>query len=213
LRGGLRAVGLGALALCLGPFVLGRRVLARIGSRLCTICPDCPGADACRYLPPHLPQTAEVTTTVWQLDPAKCIQCGRCATNCVLNPSAVKCVHGHALCGYCRLCFGYFQPGSSDLTANAENELCPAGAIKRTFVEPPYYEYTIDESLCFACGKCVKGCNAFGNGSLFLQVRHDICVNCNECSIARACPSDAFRRVPVGSPYILKGAVGVPGEA
>ncbi|MCK5703721.1 MAG: hypothetical protein KAI29_21335, partial [Cyclobacteriaceae bacterium] len=28
---------------------------------------------------------------VWQLDPAKCVQCGRCATNCVLTPSAVKC--------------------------------------------------------------------------------------------------------------------------
>ncbi|MEN8121761.1 MAG: ferredoxin, partial [Bacteroidota bacterium] len=28
------------------------------------------------------------TTTddmVWQLDPAKCVQCGRCATNCVLT--------------------------------------------------------------------------------------------------------------------------------
>jgi Na+-translocating ferredoxin:NAD+ oxidoreductase subunit B len=27
--------------------------------------------------------------TVWQLDPAKCTQCGRCATHCVLAPSAV----------------------------------------------------------------------------------------------------------------------------
>ena len=33
---------------------------------------------------------------VWQLDPAKCVQCGRCATNCVLTPSAVKCIHGEA---------------------------------------------------------------------------------------------------------------------
>ena len=28
----------------------------------------------------------ELTGTVWQLDPEKCIQCGRCATACVLTP-------------------------------------------------------------------------------------------------------------------------------
>jgi electron transport complex protein RnfB len=80
----------------------------------------------------------------------------------------------------------------------------PTGAIKRTFVEDPYYEYTIDKTLCIGCGKCVKGCNAFGNGSLFLQVQHDRCLNCNECSIAAACPSQAYSRVPVDKPYILK---------
>jgi len=142
---------------------------------------------------------------VWQLDPGKCVQCGRCATHCVLDPSAVKCVHGFAMCGFCKLCFGYFQPGAKTLTAAAENQLCPTGAIKRTFVEDPYYEYTIDETLCIGCGKCVKGCNTFGNGSLFLQVRHDRCLNCNECAIARACPADAFRRVPAAQPYLLKG--------
>jgi len=41
---------------------------------------------------------------VWQLDPAKCIQCGRCADECVLTPSAVKCVHVYDMCGYCDLC-------------------------------------------------------------------------------------------------------------
>ena len=30
---------------------------------------------------------------VWQIDPNKCVQCGRCATTCVLNISAVKCMH------------------------------------------------------------------------------------------------------------------------
>ena len=33
---------------------------------------------------------------------------------------------------------------------------------------------------------------------------HDRCLNCNECSIAVACPSRAFVRVPAGSPYLLK---------
>ena len=143
--------------------------------------------------------------TVWQLDPMKCVQCGNCATECVLSPSAVKCVHGYDICGYCDLCGGYHQPDAKVTDTAAENQLCPVGAIKRTYVEDPYYEYTIDEDLCIGCGKCVKGCGAFGNGSLFLQVRHDRCVNCNECAIARSCPADAFRRVPADRPYLLKG--------
>ena len=143
---------------------------------------------------------------VWQLDPYKCVSCGQCATHCVLEISAVKCVHTFAMCGYCQLCTGYFEPQPNALNTGAENQLCPTGAIKRRFVEDPYYEYTIDETRCVGCGKCVKGCNAFGNGSLFLQVRHDRCLNCNECSIGRACPSGAFRRVPAETPYLLKGA-------
>jgi electron transport complex protein RnfB len=126
-------------------------------------------------------------------------------THCVLNPSAVKCVHAFDMCGYCELCFGFFQPEATALNEGAENQLCPVGAIQRRFVEEPYYEYTIDESLCIACGRCVKGCNTFGNGSLFLQVRHDRCLNCNECSIARVCPADAYRRVPADRPYLFKG--------
>jgi electron transport complex protein RnfB len=142
--------------------------------------------------------------TVWQIDPATCIACGNCATHCVLEESAVKCVHAYAVCGYCDLCTGYLMPEAKELDTGAENELCPTGAIKRTFIEDPYYEYTIDETLCNGCGKCVKGCNAFGNGSLFLQVRHDRCVNCNECSIGVACPSGAYKRVNADEPYLLK---------
>jgi electron transport complex protein RnfB len=142
---------------------------------------------------------------VWQIDPEICVACGNCATYCVLEESAVKCVHAFAMCGYCDLCSGYLPPDPRRMDTGAENELCPTGAIKRTFVEDPYYEYIIDESLCIGCGKCVKGCNAFGNGSLFLQVRHDRCLNCNECSIAAACPSGAYKRVPADHPYIIKG--------
>ena len=43
---------------------------------------------------------------VWQIDPFTCTQCGRCATECVKTPSAVKCVHAYDLCGYCDLCGG-----------------------------------------------------------------------------------------------------------
>ncbi len=141
---------------------------------------------------------------VWQIDPFKCRQCGRCATECVLAESAVKCVHAYNLCGYCDLCGGYFKPGAK-LQTGAENQLCPTAAIQRKFIEEPYFEYIIDEKLCIGCAKCVKGCSAFGNGSLHLQIRHDRCKNCNQCAIARSCPSKAISRVPARKPYMIKG--------
>ncbi len=141
---------------------------------------------------------------VWQIDPEVCVACGNCATYCVLAESAVKCVHSYPICGYCKICFGYFGPEPADINEGAENQLCPTGAIDRKLIEEPYYEYHIDETLCNGCGKCVEGCLAFGNGSLHLQVRHDRCLNCNECSIAAACPSQAFKRVPADKPYMLK---------
>lgn len=142
---------------------------------------------------------------VWQLDPYKCTKCGKCATECVLEESAVKCIQNYEMCGYCKLCTGFFDPSPSALDTGAENQLCPTGAIIRTFIEDPYFEYTIDESLCIGCAICVEWCEAFGNASFYLQIRHDRCVNCNECSIGQACPSEAFQRVPLESPYLLKG--------
>jgi Na+-translocating ferredoxin:NAD+ oxidoreductase subunit B len=152
-----------------------------------------------------LPRATLFRNTVWQLDPAKCIHCGRCADTCVMTPSAVKATHVFAMCGYCDLCGGYLKPGTKEISTAAENQLCPTSAIKRKFVEDPFYQYTIEEALCIGCAKCVKGCSAFGNGSLQLQVHHDRCVNCNECAIARNCPSDAFSRVPADKPYLLQG--------
>ena len=140
--------------------------------------------------------------TVWQTDPDKCIACGNCATYCVLKPSAVKCIHAIRICGYCLPCFGYFVKTPGAYTPGAENELCPVDALKRKHIEGQFHEYTVDEEACTACGKCVKGCRISGNGSLYLQVRHDRCVNCSQCSIAEACPSGAFVRLPASDPYI-----------
>jgi H+/Na+-translocating ferredoxin:NAD+ oxidoreductase subunit B len=142
--------------------------------------------------------------TVWQIDPARCLRCDQCAKACVLPQSAVKCVHAYVLCGYCRLCTGYFVPEPNELNTAAENQVCPTAAIQRTFVEDPYYQYVIDEQRCIGCAKCVEGCNRFGNGSLFLQIRHDRCLNCNECAISRVCPGQAFKRVRADQPYLLK---------
>ncbi len=146
---------------------------------------------------------------VWQIDPDKCMACGNCQTHCVLDQSAVKAVNCFALCGYCDVCTGYFPTKDFVLDTGAENQLCPTGAITRKFVEEKsgerFFEYTIDEKLCIACGKCVVGCKLM-NGSLYLQVRHDRCLHCNECSIAIACPTQAFSRLPADSPGLLKKA-------
>ena len=153
---------------------------------------------------------AQARETVWQIDPDRCTTCGRCATECVLDPSAVKCVHAYAMCGYCKLCTGFFDPRTGELNEGAENQLCPTGAIQRSFIEDPYYEYSIDEQRCIGCAKCVAGCTAFGNASLFLQIRHDRCVNCNECRIARMCPAGAIPRVPAEAPYRIKSTEPAP---
>ncbi|MDR2907207.1 MAG: ferredoxin [Bacteroidales bacterium] len=144
------------------------------------------------------------TPFFWQIDPQKCTFCGRCQTDCVLPMSAVKCVHAVKVCGYCDLCGGYYRSNVKELNTAAENLMCPTGAIQRKFVEEPYFEYTVNENLCNACGKCAKGCNSFGNGSLYLQIKQDLCKNCNECLIAKNCPSGAITRVLALKPYSLK---------
>lgn len=163
-------------------------------------------AGALGYLTAH----AAAEPMVWQLDPHKCIQCGQCATHCVLQTSAVKCIHAFELCGYCDYCTGFLEVYAQERNQAAENELCPTNAIIRRFVHEPYYEYTIDEERCVGCGKCVKGCVSFGNGSLYLQVRHDRCLNCNQCRIATHCPAQAYRRVPAGQPNLHKSNLNKP---
>lgn len=144
---------------------------------------------------------------VWQLDPDRCIGCGNCATQCVLQPSAVRAVQFYPLCAMCDICTGYFDVSYRSLDTAAENQLCPTGALVRQFIVEqagvPRFEYHVKRELCIGCGRCVKGC-AMMNGSLYLQVQHNLCVNCNDCSIARACPTRAFRRVPASQPFLLK---------
>ena len=151
---------------------------------------------------------------VWQIDPDICIGCRNCQSYCVLDISAVKAVQCHELCALCDVCTGYFPTQDFVLDTGAENQLCPTGAINRKFIQERagerFFEYTIEESLCIGCGKCVEGC-ALMNGSLYLQVRHDRlrvrrdrCLNCNECAIAVACPVEAFCRVPADRPTLLK---------
>ena len=145
-------------------------------------------------------------TLVWQINPQKCIGCGVCAYRCNKMISAVKCFHNFAMCGYCDLCTGYFDPQPFTRDEGAENHLCPVDAFARREVEPPYFEYVINHDLCIGCGKCVDGCFTLGNGSLFLQISQQECLQCNQCQIALHCPTKAIEQISAEQSYILKEA-------
>jgi electron transport complex protein RnfB len=147
-----------------------------------------------------------VSDTVFQVDPSRCVACDLCRTSCVLHLSAVKAVNDFPKCGYCQLCPAYYDVTSMpDEMGLPTGKVCPQDALKRRIVgeideQDPnnnYYEYTVDESLCNGCGKCVKACQPpAGNGALRLEVRYDRCVECDTCAIQIACPEDAIVRIP-----------------
>ena len=150
----------------------------------------------------------------WVIDPGKCINirlgdngvpaCEMCATTCVLPLSAVRAVNDYATCGRCCICPAFFdvtsEVGPDGLPSK---RLCPYDAIARKpigEVDPSdplnnFYEYVIDETRCNGCGKCVMGCKEpAGLGSIRLEIRYNLCVSCNRCSIAQVCPKDAIAR-------------------
>jgi len=153
----------------------------------------------------------------WFIDPGRCINsqlgatgvdvCEACATSCVLPLSAVRAVNNCAACGRCCICPAYFEVTSPiGPDGLPSQKLCPRDAIGRKAIGEvdPYdplnnfYEYTIDENLCDGCGRCVMACKEpAGLGSIRLEVRHDRCLSCNRCTIAAACPEDAYLRKPV----------------
>ncbi|MCA9263109.1 MAG: 4Fe-4S binding protein [Planctomycetales bacterium] len=167
----------------------------------------------------------------WVISPNQCINirlgvtgaenvCEACATSCVLPLSAVRAVNDHGACGRCCICPAYFDVlspiGPDGLPTK---KLCPRDAIERTAIGQvdPYdplnnfYEYTIDEEKCNGCGRCVMECkDPAGLGSIRLEVRNDLCLRCNRCSIATECPEDAYHRVgPEAAPAVkLEGGHG-----
>jgi len=155
-------------------------------------------------------------TNAWAIDAGRCVNsrlgafgidaCQRCATDCVLSLSAVRAVNEFSRCGRCYVCPAYFKITSAVGPDGLPSErVCPRDAIKREaigWIDPDdpannFYEYSIDESLCNGCGLCVMECKEpAGLGSIRLEVRHDVCLDCNRCSIAAVCPEDAYDRLP-----------------
>jgi len=155
-------------------------------------------------------------TYAWAIDISRCVNsklgavgvkvCEACATDCVLPLSAVRAVNYFAKCGRCYICPAYFKITSAVGPDGLPTEkVCPRDAIKRDpigWVDPDdpannFYEYTIDETLCNGCGRCVMECKEpAGLSSIVLEVRHDVCLDCNRCSIASACPEEAYERSP-----------------
>ena len=155
---------------------------------------------------------------VWQVDAARCINsrlgetgvpaCNLCTTECVVPLSAVRAVNDYSHCGRCNICPAYFNITSPvDEHGYPSRKLCPRDAILRKPIgkmdpEDPannFYEYVIDEEKCDGCGKCVMQCKEpLGLGSITLRVRYDKCVNCNRCSISKACPQKAVIQLPAG---------------
>jgi electron transport complex protein RnfB len=154
---------------------------------------------------------------VWQVDSAKCLNsklgevgvkvCDLCLKECVVSQSAVRAVNEFSKCGRCCICPSYFNVTSAVNKEGLPSEkLCPRDAISRKpigEVDPSdpannFYEYVIDEKKCDGCGKCVMACKEpTGLGSIVLRVRHDLCINCNACSISTACPKDAVVQMSV----------------
>jgi electron transport complex protein RnfB len=153
-------------------------------------------------------------TYAWAIAPDKCVNsklgelgveiCELCATDCVLTLSAVRAVNTFSECGRCYICPAYYKITSAVGPDGLPTEkVCPRDAIKREaigWIDPDdpannFYEYTIDEKLCNGCGRCVMECKEpAGLGSIVLEVRHNVCLDCNRCSIATACPEDAYER-------------------
>lgn len=148
----------------------------------------------------------------WQVDALKCVNsrlgatgvdvCEICSTDCVVTLSAVRAVNEYSKCGRCYICPAYFDVTSAvDEEGLPSQKLCPRDAIERKpigYIDPDdpannFYEYIIDEVKCNGCGRCVMGCKEpAGLGSIRLEVRYDYCLDCNRCSIAQACPDDAY---------------------
>ena len=138
----------------------------------------------------------------WQINPEACTNCGKCETACMRRPSAVKAVNDQKKCSNCVACYGHLcdLKTPSSLIATTDKLVCPYGAVQRSRFFGGLdgaYLYTIDADRCTGCAQCARQCNLHGSRSMFLIIRPDLCFGCNECAIARVCPSKAVERVPL----------------
>ncbi len=182
------------------------RNLGRIGCGLAL------GGVATRVVTAHLnPETAGPKTRfMWQINPDKCTQCGKCEIACVRTPSAVKAVNDQKKCSYCVVCFGHIKNKhiDSDKIMSDGIRVCPKDAIIRKNYSggnTGYFLYDIDHNKCIGCGKCVKECEIHGTKSMFLIIRPDLCMNCNSCNIQAKCEAGAIEKLYYGPEDNFKG--------
>lgn len=138
---------------------------------------------------------------VWQINPEKCRYCGKCGRACVRQAAAVKAVNDQKKCSNCVVCYGHITNREipSQLIEKSGVRVCPRNAVIRKNFSGGIdgcFLYNIDHSRCIGCAKCVKECNELGTRSMFLVIRPDLCLGCNSCACARACPFDAIEQVP-----------------
>ncbi len=129
----------------------------------------------------------------WTINNDACASCGGCATECVRPESAVKAVMTEENCALRVDCPAFFKRGAA-LIEGPENERCPTGAISREQLTDSTYRYLVDEDKCIGCGKCTRVCLKKCDGALKLILNTDECHDCNECDIAKSCPTKAVQR-------------------
>ncbi|WP_430816892.1 4Fe-4S dicluster domain-containing protein [Carboxylicivirga sp. RSCT41] len=147
---------------------------------------------------------------VWAINPDKCTFCGKCETHCNRTPSAVKAVNDQKKCSCCVVCYGHITNKEipSEKIMSDGLRICPHDAVTRVNYsggKDGYFIYDIDDDKCTGCGKCAKGCNDKGTKSMFLIIRPDLCLNCNGCNIASACPDGAIERLYYGPEDNFRG--------
>jgi electron transport complex protein RnfB len=176
-------------SLRLGGNLLGAAALGTAGWRIFT-----PPAEDAEFI-------AQGRRFAWQIDPEKCQYCGLCATACVRRPSAVKALNDQKKCSNCVVCYGHITDThiESKKIDTEGTRVCPHNAVVRENFSggaDGMFLYSQNPAGCVACGACVKRCNEHGTKSMFLAIRPDLCLGCNECAIAVACPHDAIERIP-----------------
>lgn len=138
----------------------------------------------------------------WQINLDKCDFCGKCSVGCVQKPSAIKALNDQKKCSSGIVCYGYITDKNipSEQIQHCANLVCPERAVVRT----PFsggasgnFLYTIDQNRCTGCARCVLPCHDLCAQSMFLAIRPDLCLQCNDCTAARDCPHQAIERVPL----------------
>ena len=147
----------------------------------------------------------------WRINTEKCSNCGKCEIACVRKPSAVKAVNDQSKCSNCVVCHGHLLDESTptDKIDTEGGRVCPYDAVIRQHFGGDYYLYSIDDKKCVGCGRCAARCEEDGTKSMFLIIRPDLCLNCNQCRIALECPEGAIERIPIAPEDNYRGEYGM----